>query len=438
MRRLMVVLSMILSAGQAAAYQEHVAFGEEPMLSVIVEPDAVFDGGGYVQGEIVVTVRVSSLHPFEALDVDMPVIDGASLVTLLKPRMREVRSYAGKGYVLERIVAIYPEASGTLVIPPIRATGRVEPEPDKPLDFVEESPPIPVEIAGIHPGFRGEWWMVSRNVIMSETWSKPVEEIREGDVFRREVMITAQGVPHTRIVMPEHGRTRGIEISDAGEWGRTENTTDGVIGTLVHAWDLKMTGTRTLYISPMGVDYWHPDERAPGKAAVRGYRIEPLPADEAQAAAALMMEARERHDGQRMIAAGATALVAAPLVLLVIAWLWQFVPTAADRTLKASCRAGARPADVYRAARAWAVESGIELAAVARPRAPAFSALQDRLFGGGTVEVAPGRVARELLALSRRRRRAALGESFERIISRLIGRKNRLAARRRGPAAPLF
>ena len=139
MRRLLTVLSMILWAGHVAAYQEHAAFGEEPMLSVIVEPQAVFEGGGYVQGEIVVTVRVSSLHPFEALDVDMPAIDGTSMVTLLKPRMREVRSYAGKGYVLERIVAIYPEASGTLVIPPIRATGRVEPEPDKPLDFVEES-----------------------------------------------------------------------------------------------------------------------------------------------------------------------------------------------------------------------------------------------------------------------------------------------------------
>ena len=44
-------------------------------------------------------------------------IEGATVDTLLKPRMRRVKAYTGTGFVLEQAIAIYPQESGRLIIP---------------------------------------------------------------------------------------------------------------------------------------------------------------------------------------------------------------------------------------------------------------------------------------------------------------------------------
>lgn len=423
-RLLILVLALLPSLPLPAhAYQETVAFEEEPLLSVIIEPEDVFTGGAFVQGEIVVTVRVSSLLPFEALNVEMPVIEGARVETLIKPRMREVRSYAGKGYVLERVIAIYPQKSGKLVLPPIRATGRVEPEKDKPLDFVEESPEITLDVAGIAPGFRGDWWLVSRALTISETWSVPIEDLREGDVVRREITITAAGVPYERLPQIQASRTSGIEATDAGTTGNTLKTRDGVVGTLTRAWDLKIGVGDTLYVSPIGIDYWDPGEQVQKKAGLSGHRIEPLPPDEDAIARALMAEAASRRNDARWIAVAVGALVAMPLLGVFLSWLWALIPTRADRRLVAACGADPSPAAVYRAATHWAADSDLDPRRIGQDGG---GELVQKLFAGGSDDVDARAVGAALCRASRRDRVGRTRRNWGRLASRILGQPRRL------------
>lgn len=426
MRRLLILLAL-LWCGPAPA-EETMTFEEEPTLFVTVEPEEIFTGGAYVQGEIVVTVRITSLHPFESLHVDVPPVEGAAVETLLKPRLRRVKSYVGTGYVLEQALAVYPQSSGKLVIPAVRATGHVEPRKDTPLTFDEESPPIVLDIAGIDPAFAGEWWMVSPNVTMTERWSTPVEDLREGDVVRREITLTASGVPHTRMQIPQHGRTRGIDFADAGTTGRTERSPDGVVGILTRAWDLKIGIGSTLYIAPMGVRYWDPLEGTARKVAVQGYRVEPLPPDAAAIAAALMDEAAARHGGARLLALIAGAVLALPVLLLALTALWALVPTRADRQL-ARAASGATPRQIYRAVVAWAGEAAIPMRELRHAGKAGLGDLLAHLFAGAACPVDGGQVARELAGLGRRRRLARIGESLGRIASDLVGRRARLNGR---------
>lgn len=423
MPRLLILLALLWAVPAPA--QEAMTFEEEPALFVTVEPEDVFTGGAWVQGEIVVTVRMTSLYPFETLNVEVPAIEGAVVETLMKPRLRQVKSYAGTGFVLEQVLAVYPQSSGKLVIPAMRAVGHVEPERDRPLNFDDRSPEITLDIAGIDPSYPGDWWMVSPNVTMTETWSIPVDALRKGDVVRREITVTAAGVPHTQMQIPEHGRTRGIDFTDAGGTGRTERSPDGVVGTLTRAWDLKIGVGDTLYVAPMSVDYWHPGEGAARKAAVRGYRIEPLPADAAAIAAKLMAEANARHGGARLLALVAVVLVALPFAVLALAWLWAQVPTRADRHLRRAA-AGATPEQIYRAVVAWADASGIAMRDLRHAGTPAIGGLLARLFAGAGNPVDGRRVARELARIGRRDRVAGVRESVHRLVAAVIGGSARL------------
>ena len=423
MRGVLIVLALFWAVPAAA--EEVMAFEEEPALFVTVQPEAVFSGGAYVQGEIVVTILVTSLYPFESLNVSVPNFDAGEVVTLLKPRMRRAKTYSGTGYLLEQAIAIYPDKSGKLVIPAVRATGHVEPKKDEPLHFDEESPEIVLDISGIQPAFKGAWWMVSPNVSIAETWSKPVDELREGDVVRREITLTASGVPHTRMQLPEHGRTRGIAFTQAGTSGHTEVSADGAIGTLTRAWDLKIGVGSTLYIAPMGVDYWHPGEGVGKKASVRGYRIEPLPPDEAAIAAGLMEEAEARHGGARRLALAAAGLAALPFLVLAVAWTSALVPTRADRRL-AVVAAGAPPEQVHRAVVVWAGETGVSMQDLRHDETPVLGALLALLFAGSQTPVEGRHVARELTGLGRRRRLRRIGESLRLVVGHLLGRPARL------------
>ena len=418
-----LLVVMLLAFGLvsvAVAQDETMLFEEEPTLFVTIEPPTVFTGGAYVQGEIVLTVRITSLHPFEALNVEMPKIDGVRIDTLLKPRMRRVKAYTGTGYVLEQAIAIYPQSSGRLVIPPVRATGIVEPEKDKPLNFTDASPELVLDIEGISPRFKGDWWLVSRSVTLTEAWSKPPEELREGDVVRRTMTLIARGVPHTRMKMPEHGRTRGIEFADAGGSGSTQRTGDGVIGTLVHSWDLKIGVGATLYIAPMGVHYWDPTDGASKKASVRGYRIEPLPADEQAIAETLLAEASRAHSGARQLAILSGALILAPFGLTLLLSLWAIVPTKADRTLRRTLGQSLPDDAVYRAVADWARDSEVSDSDLAM-LSDRYANLQARLFGRNKDEPGPSAIAADLLAAGRDRRLRRVFEQIGRFASQLVG-----------------
>ena len=394
---------------------------EVPTLSVTVGPHGV-EKGWYVQGQILVTVRIAAKYPFEALDFQMPELEGAEVVVVQPPRLRKVNSYAGAGYILERVLAVFPRKPGTFRIPAMRARGMVMDEKKTEIRFDSRTDAIDIPISDIPPGYPYPWWMVSNKVVVTEKWSKPPDTARQGEVLRRTVTVAAFGVTADRVRMPEHGRSRNTQAVEVGTWSETKKTSTGVIGKVIRSWDIKILSTGIVYISPISLGFLDPIEQVARKSAVRGYRIEPLPPDSDRIARRLMAEARAAHDGNRAVAFGLLAMLLFPLLVLAGAGAWAMIPGRADRRLQRACRDTSDPRDIYRAVEAWRDEAQVaspELEATVRKAGAA-------LFAQGAQAPNGRALARDLCRQARILRVMQIGARLRDWLQSVLGKRQTL------------
>ena len=327
MRHLLAALTVLLTMAPAQSQDETMTPPDIPLLSVTLKPEEAIERGGYVQGQLVLQVRVISKFSFDELHLEVPEVTGAKVIRLVRPRTREVRSYAGDGFLFETAFAIFPLRSGTLTISGVSVQGVVEPQVGVEEHFASTSPDLKFDIHGIDRSYRADWWLVADRIDMAETWSKPLDELRVGDTVRREVVVTAFGATAEQIPPIEHGRTQGIVVVEAGRSDATELSRDGVIATVTQAWDLRIDPVEVAYVSPVNLAYWNPLTGIEERATAPGYRIEPLPADRAALAAELLSEADMQHDRNRLAMGVVLALV---LVALCSAWSGRAVVRGAD------------------------------------------------------------------------------------------------------------
>jgi len=432
------LLGMAAAAAPAAAQlagPQNLVIPEIPALTVTVDPPEALEEGVPVQSQILLRIQVASRHAFEALHLDLPEIEGAETVRMQRPRTRKVRSYVGEGHVFETVLGVFPTRSGVLHLPPVRVSGRVQPAPDRDVPFEDASPDRRIAVSGIPPDYGDHWWMASPRVEIEESWSRPPDELRDGDIVRREVRVTAFGLTADRVALPEHRPTRWIGVADAGTSSRTEFSAAGAIGVVTRAWDLKIQQSGIVYVAPVGVSYWHPGERARLRAAAPGRRLEPLPADRAARAAALMAEARQAHAGAQTAGIAAGAAVGLSLLAALAALAWQFLPTRADRRLARRCASADSAADsapaLWRAVSAWSDAAGLDAA----HWPPSVSDLEKGVFGRTAAAVSGAGIARDCLRLARRMRLARFGRAPRAAADALLGPPARLRSARKSPAA---
>ncbi len=394
-------------------------FPQDPRLIVSLRPQQALSDGGFIQGQLVLSVRVASKFPFESLKLRMPTITGAQVIDLIKPRNRHVKTYAGDGFVHERILALFPVASGTFTVPPVAVDGSVAAPSGEIVRFTDRSQPIVIDIAGISSDYGDAWWLVSDQVEMSESWSKPPTELRVGDIVRREVSIIARGVTAEHVKMPLHRGTKGIRVTEAGGSSATKRTADGVVASLTAAWDLKIDRGGVVFVSPLGLRYFDPVKRQPAQVFVPGRRLEPLPADGQAIATAMMAEAMAGYRGRKQTAIILIAVALAPFAVGLVGAAWTACPTRADWRLWHACRGLATPRDIYGASLAWSRASKIGLITPAGPPDPpppeSFLALQARANGRlSTAYLQP--VVADLIRYGRRRRLAAYFRRVRQVI----------------------
>ena len=440
MMRALVSVCLLAASGPALAQlagPQDLEIPEIPALTVTVDPPGALARGVPVQSQILLRIQVASRHAFEALRLDLPEIEGAETVRMLRARTRKVRSYVGEGHVFETVLGVFPTRSGVLHLPPVRASGHVEPEPGSKLLFDDASPARRIAVSGIPPDYGDGWWMASPRVEIAESWSRPPEELRDGDTVRREVRVTAFGLTADRVALPEHRRTRWVSVADAGTASRTELSATGAIGVVTRSWDLKIEQNGIVYVPPVGVFYWHPEEGTRMRASVPGRRLEPLPADRAARAAALMDEARVAHAGLQTAGRIAAAIAALPLLAALAALSWQLVPTRADLRLIRRCAREDSAAEIWKAVTVWAQETGLDAARLP----PSVAGLDTVLFGRRRGGRAGGSgIARDCIRHACRARLHRLRVAHRSISDALLGAPRRLRPARTGspetPAKP--
>ncbi len=415
MKRYGLIGMLLILAGPATAQQ--VEAPTELELNVIVEPHYVLAGGGYVQGQIKLRLLLVSPHPFETLNLDFPTIEGARVLTLLPARTRQVRFYDGLGYAYESRFALFPERSGSLVIPPIAVSGEVAPSPGQREAFQLQQPATVIDVRPINPALRNDWWLVSEAVAFEESWTPDPEDFRVGDTVQRHVTLIAKGVTVEQLPIIEQSQDQGYAVVGVRTKSNTEFTKDGVVSWIRQTWDLRIQSGEVFHIGPIQVDYWDPVTDRAATAGLPSKRVEPLVQYADATRKALIDDAVTAHQNRRL---GAVVLLAVPGVAAGVALILVFfaaLPTRADRRLIRRCNADATAEASLAAVLIWSRESygwrGSLAFARLRARLGIAGAgplvdLQDSLFAPRLRPLNPPRVARALVSSSRRQRLTAL------------------------------
>ncbi len=263
-----------------------------------------------------------------------PVFSGAEV---LVERAGDERSYEailnGRPYsVIERVLAIYPQASGEVSISPAlfearvlrngRITGRKVFESEA---HVIEVLPIPAPPAE----FPDAAWLPARDVQLSEEWSREPREIAAGEPVTRKITVTALGQIETQIPAIEVPLIEGMNVyEDKPDLSRI-NEAEGIRG--IRRDQYAMIGVRggAVDIPEVRVPWWNIEAGewrvarlpsrtiqvdAPVVAAVAPVVVEP------EAAPVEIPQDLPMSDG---FWKRASQLIAAIWLLTVLAWWWS-------------------------------------------------------------------------------------------------------------------
>jgi hypothetical protein len=171
----------------------------------------------FVQSQIIYRFKVYRAVATRQEGRRDPVISGAEV---LIERAGDERSYMaslnGREYsVIERVLAIFPQASGEILISPARfearvlrdgrITGRKVFESDAHTVTVLPIPAPPAE-------FPNAVWLPARDVQLSEEWSREPDEVEAGEPVTRKVTISALGQIETQIPAFDPPEVDGMNV----------------------------------------------------------------------------------------------------------------------------------------------------------------------------------------------------------------------------------
>lgn len=423
----------MLAAAPVLAQQR--AIPSKPELNVSLEPWHVKTGGAYVQGQIVLRVQLVSPHPFEALQLELPPIVGARTLTLSPPKTDEIHNYGLKGYVYETKLALFPEQSGVLKIPAIAVAGAIAIGSGQNQSFAEAQPEQFVTVKPIDPGYDTPWWFVADAVTMEEVWTPTPEELRVGDVVRRHITVTVNGVTAEHLPAIEQPANDGYSVVGSETTTKTDLTPDGAVATVRRFWDLRIDSEEVMSISPIQLAFWDPAAGAMASADLPAKRIEPLPRDVAARRARLLSDALLAHRNRRIGLFAALSVPALGLLILIAAMLYKSLPIRADRRLSQTCKGNTTPAACFRAVIRWSHDSfGIDDRSTIGHLQQTFGgeaagrldALQRALFAPSDATTEPVRLAQSLVKAARRQRRHAFWRQIVRGVTSIISPSSHL------------
>lgn len=221
---------------------------------------SISEGPVYVQGQILYTEKFYyTTSPEGASLSDFKVTDARV------QQLGEVRSYQtiieGQRFgVFERQFAVFPEESGTLVIPGQRFSGRISNPYDRwsrgqPLSVV--SKPIEINVLPIPAEYPQSPWLPSTKVSIRESFSDNNQNWTVGEPITRSIILKAQGLSGSQlpaIALPVVDKLR--YYPDQSNHSETVNEA-GINGELEQSMAVVPTAAGRLVLPEIRVPWWN-------------------------------------------------------------------------------------------------------------------------------------------------------------------------------------
>ncbi|MCZ6856105.1 MAG: BatD family protein, partial [Gammaproteobacteria bacterium] len=220
----------------------------------------------YVQAQTVLTRQLfysNGVQIYSDLP-GTPEVPDAVVVPLGDTRSLNVFRDGQRYGVIEQRFAIYPESSGTLVIPAIAVTSSVRVQSG---DRIRRSgvrigtDELSVDVLPIPPGYPlDQPWLPATNIRLNDTWTPATTSYEIGDPVSRAIIVlvtdnVGSAIPPLGVTLPESNFRLYPETPILDD----DSSGDTVIGARLENFSIIPTHPGKAYIPPIEVTWWDTD-----------------------------------------------------------------------------------------------------------------------------------------------------------------------------------
>ena len=240
----------------------------------------------YVQEQLLLTLRLNTSVPLQGLSSEELMVKNASLLKVSENQYQK-RDNGVVHQVVELKYALFPDASGDLVIPPVRFTAAIPDRRDpfsgslfgsrgKPLFLFSEEQHIEVKPRPANYG-SGDW-LPAKGLSLSERWSRPLNELVAGEPVTRTINLTAQGLMDSQLPPLTIDSGEGFKVYPDQPQLENSPNGNGVIGSRVESVAIVPSRDGTITLPPIKVRWWDTTSQQVRETVLEGRSLEVKPA----------------------------------------------------------------------------------------------------------------------------------------------------------------
>ncbi len=173
---------------------------------------------------------------------------------------------------------ILPYEIGNLAIPELQINASIPPEGDykgQPTTIRTQSQTI--KINPVPSSKEEKVWMVAKNVTVKESWNKPLDKLKVGDVIEREITITASGTLPSLIEPLDIEKPETTSVYPSEPDLQDKRNEQDVNGVRVEKYSYLFEEEGEVIIPAEEIVWWNPQDKRTYKRTIQGQKLSIAP-----------------------------------------------------------------------------------------------------------------------------------------------------------------
>ncbi len=197
----------------------------------------------FVQAQVIYTLRVFQDIRFIDASLQVPEVDGVVLQQLTQDKSYE-ETVNGRNYVVREIrYAVFPQRSGTVVVPPIALQAVVPVDrqqvPNSRIRtkrVTRRSNQIELNVRARPEGLDVSWWLPAKEVQLQSEWSEPIDNLSVDQPLTRTIHLMATGVGDSQLPELAIPAVENISVYADSPVATTNASEKGLISQQTNSW----------------------------------------------------------------------------------------------------------------------------------------------------------------------------------------------------------
>jgi len=217
----------------------------------------------YFQAQVIYTLRVFQDVRFLEATLKVPEVDG-----LVMQQISEEKNYQetvnGRAYVVSEIrYSVFPQQSGTVVIPPIVLQAVITADKNqlpntrtRTRRIKRRANEVELNVKARPDGLQGRWWLPAKAVTLNSEWSSPIDALEVDQPVTRTIKVQASGVGEEQLPELTVPAVNNIGIYADKPTAVTSTSEQGLMSEQTNTWAVIPQQAGKLVMPEMTVNWF--------------------------------------------------------------------------------------------------------------------------------------------------------------------------------------